>query len=205
MLCPTPHPRGPRPSVRRNGAPESGFTLAELLIVVVIISILLALALPRIDPDRQRAITAMLSIGSSMQAAQREAVARQHDVIVAIDTVDRRLLVVFDLNSNGVRDGGERQRVVALGRDVAFSRAQATARWFGGAPVSFAAAPIGFPAVTFRRSGSASGAGGMYITSAKAAGGATRRVADTRAVEVIRATGRVEWWRYDGTAWQRGF
>lgn len=205
MPCPFPRPRGLRPSVRRPGGPQSGFSLAELLLVVVIIGVLAALALPRIDPDRQRAISAMLSIGSSMQAAQREAVSRQHDVIVAIDTAGHRLVLIYDLNSNGIQDGGERQRVVSLGRDVSFSRATATARWFGAAPVSFAVAPVGFPAVTFRRSGSASGAGGLYITSVKAAGGAARRVTDTRAVEVIRATGRVEWWRYDGTTWQRGF
>jgi hypothetical protein len=35
--------------------------------------------------------------------------------------------------------------------------------------------------------------------------GGTKWNRDTRAVEIVRATGRTEWFKYNGTAWTRGF
>jgi hypothetical protein len=58
--------------------------------------------------------------------------------------------------------------------------------------------------VTFYRNGSASEAGGAYITSRRAIGD-PKYVSDNRAMRVERATGRAEWWHYSGTTWVRGF
>ena len=53
--------------------------------VMVLIGILAAIAYPAIDSMRYNAESAMMQIGTALQAAQREAVARQHDVLVIFD------------------------------------------------------------------------------------------------------------------------
>lgn len=183
----------------------AGFTLVEMLVTVVVIGCLIAFVIPSVDPDRGRVEAEMYAIGSTLMAAQREAVARQHDVGVTFDLTGHRLVLHFDANNDETVNPGERTRVVAIERQVAFARANAPARAFGAAPVSFPAGPAGEPVVVFRRNGSASRSGGLYLTTVKAANGAVRRTTDTRAIELVRATGRTEWWRYDGATWRRGF
>lgn len=186
-------------------ANQQGFTLVEALIVVAIIGVLIGIALPAIDPFRPRVESAMLSLGTTLQAAQRAAVARQHDVVVAIDTAGGRVVVHYDANNNGVRDAGERVRTWPIDDPLVLASGVAPARWFGPAGVSFPAGPTGHPTVTFRRGGSASLAGGLYLTTRQSAGGLAKRRHDTRALEVVRATGRVEWFRHTGDQWRRGF
>lgn len=195
VACATPPPRR---TVR-------GFTLVEILVVVAILGILAGLALPAIDVLRSKAESAMLSLGSTLQSAQRESVARQHDVIVTFDTLAGRVLVHMDANNDGVFAGGERRQVHHLDPAIVFGRAGAPARPFGAGVVSFPAGPSGLPTLVFRRNGSASLAGGAYLTTLSAAQGNPKRLSDTRAIELVRATGRVEWFRYTGGAWRRGF
>jgi prepilin-type N-terminal cleavage/methylation domain-containing protein len=181
---------------------EHGFTLMELLIVVAIVGILAALAYPAIDRFRSSVDSAMLSVGTTLQAAQREAVARQHDAVVTLDAARGQLRIIYDENGNGVLDGTERARGVGLENTVRFGRGAAPARSFGGGPISLS---DGSSTIVFHRNGSASTAGGLYMTSAVGATGDPRHARDARALEIVRATGRVEWWRYDGSRWIRGF
>ena len=189
----------------RAGSIAAGFTLVEVLVVVTIIGILAGLAMPAIDVTRFKVESGLQSVGSTLQAAQRESVGRQHNVVVSFDVVQNSVIVHFDANNDGIQNNGERVRFWPIDDALVFSRGPAPARVFGAGPVSFPVGPTGLPTVTFRRSGSASAAGGLYVTSRQAVAGLAKRQNDTRAVEIVRATGRTEWFRYSGGQWRRGF
>lgn len=181
---------------------RGGFTLIELLTVVAIISLMTMIAAPRINYMKMRLNGSMSAVAMSLLAAQREAVSRQHDIVVMVDEAHSTLRILFDANNNGVEDAGERVRPVALDDGVVFGLGAAPARPMGSAPASFTQPVSGLPALTFHRNGSASEEGGFYLTTARAKAGAD--VPDeTRAVEIVRATGRAETWQYTGSAWER--
>lgn len=190
---------GPNPGVR-------GFTALELLLVVAIIGILAVVALPRIDLYRIQANSAVQILSTTMVAAQREAITKQHDMILTFDAANSRMRLSWDANSNAVIDAGERSKMIPLDTRVSFGLGGAPARAFGNAAIDFTKVVNGLPALIFHRNGSASGVGGFYITSTRAVlDGTAKWNRDTRAVEIVRATGRTEWFKYNGTAWTRGF
>jgi hypothetical protein len=96
--------------------------------------------------------------------------------------------------------------MVFLGDRVRFGLGTAPAMPMLASAVTFTQTEgsSGMPALTFFRNGSASEAGGAYITSLRSIGD-PKYVNDNRAMRVERATGRAEWWHYDGTTWVRGF
>ena len=184
---------------------DRGFSTLEVLLVVAIMGILAVIALPRIDLYRIQANSAIQIMGTTMVAAQREALTKQHDIILTFDVPNRRMRIIWDANSNSTIDAGERSRSVPLDDRIRFGLGGAPARAFGTAPVNFTRTINGLPALIFHRNGSASGVGGFYVTSSRAVlDGTTKWNRDTRAVEIVRATGRTEWFKYNGTAWIRG-
>ena len=184
---------------------DRGFSTLEVLLVVAIMGILAVIALPRIDLYRIQANSAVQIMGTTMVAAQREALTKQHDIILTFDVPNRRMRIIWDANSNSTVDAAERSRSVPLDDRIRFGLGGAPARAFGTAPVNFTRTINGLPALIFHRNGSASGVGGFYVTSSRAVlDGTTKWNRDTRAVEIVRATGRTEWFKYDGTAWIRG-
>ncbi len=185
---------------------KCGFTLVEMLIVVTMIGIMTGIALWRVDIARYQVNGDIQSIGTTLIASQREAIAKQHNVIVVFDTAGNRVRVIWDSNNNGQYDDGEHTRMVFLGERVQFGLGTAPALPMGNQAVNFTDTETssGLPSVTYYRNGSASEAGGAYITSRRSIGD-PKYVNDNRAMRVERATGRAEWWHYDGTTWQRGF
>jgi prepilin-type N-terminal cleavage/methylation domain-containing protein len=181
-----------------------GFTLIEMLIVLVIIGLVVGLAAPKIDITKFRIESAMQGVGTTLLAVERQAITQQHDVIVMFDVPNNLLRIHDDANNNGIVDPGERVRGMPLGEGIVFGRAGVTPRPMGTAAVSFTKVVAGLPAVVFHRDGSASEAGGFYLTSYRAAGAGVH-LDDTRAVELERATGRASWYKYGAGGWLRAF
>jgi type II secretory pathway pseudopilin PulG len=181
-----------------------GFSTLELVLAVCIMGIMAAIALTRIDLTKLEANSAVQVLSTSMVAAQREAITRQHDVILTFDAAQRTVRMIWDRDSDATIDAGERIRVIPLDGRIGFGLGGAPARAFGGNPITFDRNIDGDPALIFHRNGSASGVGGLYLTSGRALADPKYNT-DTRAVEIIRATGRTEWYRYTGANWKRGF
>jgi prepilin-type N-terminal cleavage/methylation domain-containing protein len=185
---------------------KAGFTLVEMIIIVVIIGLTAAIALPTVDYAHYRVNSAMRGIGMTLMGTQRFAVSSQHDEIVMFDSAASALRVLDDANNNHVADPGERFRAVSLGESVVLGRGPAPANAaVGSATVTFTKVVNGLPAVTFHRNGAASEYGGFYLTSQRALSGGSKYAADARLVVIERATGRVTWYRYDGSTWAEGF
>jgi prepilin-type N-terminal cleavage/methylation domain-containing protein len=189
------------PGASRRG--RAGFSLAELMAVLVIVGLGLALAVPRVDLTAHRSESAVQSLASTLMAAQRAAVARQHDVVVAFELATWRVRIHMDADNDGAIDAGEPVRREALGNAVIFGRGPAPALpQLGAAAVSFAGRQDGMPAVTFSRGGNASEEGGAYLTTGE---GTSPTEYTARAVVVDRATGRAAVFRYTASGWQRRF
>jgi prepilin-type N-terminal cleavage/methylation domain-containing protein len=193
---------GPHESCARRSA--FGFTLVEMLIVLVVIGLVVGLAAPKIDVIKFRIQSAMQGVGMTLLAVERQAITQQHDVIVMFDVANNLIRIHDDANNNGIVDPGERVRGMPLGEGIVFGRAGVTPRPMGGGAVNFTKVVAGLPAVVFHRDGSASEAGGFYITSNRAALSGVH-LDDTRSVELERATGRALWFRYGAGGWQQVF
>lgn len=182
---------------------SGGFSLPELLIVLVVIGIMSAFVLPRIEILRYRLDGSVRGFATALVMAQRAAVNRQHDVVVAFDTANGRLRIHEDADNDGVMEDGERVRYVRLDEGVRFGLGSAPTRNGMTEPVTFSDTQEGLPAVRFHRSGSASTQGAFYLTSDRSIGDA-RYAEDSRAVEVERSTGRAAWFAYESTGWEQG-
>lgn len=184
---------------------RSGMTVTELLVVMIMFAIVATIAMPRLNLRRLRIDAAVREVNITMLSAQRLAIQKQHNVVVAFDTAQRLIRIHEDADNDGVMDGGELVRQRPLGDGVRFGLGGATARAIGGSAINFVRGQAGLPAVTFSRAGTASEIGGFYISSADS--GILGAISDTRAFEVERATGRTERFRWDPATnqWDRAF
>ena len=65
-------------------------TLIEMLIVVVMIGLMTAMSLPKLNYTSYRVDSGARALRSAMQRAQTAAVGSQHNELVAIDARERR-------------------------------------------------------------------------------------------------------------------
>jgi prepilin-type N-terminal cleavage/methylation domain-containing protein len=178
-----------------------GFTIIEMVIVLVVAGFLMALAVPKIDfiLMKYRADAAAQLIRSTLQQAQRNSLVRQYDVVVSFDTAGGRIRVLQDVNNNGAIDVGETVNTKSFEDGSHYAAPPTALAGFGtkvidGPTIKTLTA---YPTVTFHRDGSASSDFTVYLTSARTT------LTDFRAITVTQGTGRMDWYRYDGTAWQR--
>ncbi len=181
---------------------RTGFTLLEVMASLVIVGILSAVALPRLDLEAYKVNSAVRSVTSTLTYAQRLAVTLQHDVRVSFDSTNRAIRIHEDGNNNGLMDGTERMTYLPLEGGVQLGKGSAPAASFGAAAVNFTQTQAGLPVVVFRRDGTASENGGFYLTTKKSA--TQSNPYRSRAGQIIRSSGRVVWQRYTTSGWQRG-
>jgi prepilin-type N-terminal cleavage/methylation domain-containing protein len=189
---------------RWTGAGTRGFSLLELMVVMVIAAVVGTVALPRIDSSRYRADSVVQNVRSALQVAQRNALVRQHDVILNFDTIGNRIRIGMDGNNDQLLTTGELIQVRELQSGNQFKRPPANGI-SGSVATSIVGAGLrtmdGMPTVTFHRDGSLSSDLEIYI---RVPGKTTAYV--YRAVSVIQSTSRSDWYRWsvESNAWRSG-
>ena len=206
--APTCPPAGLRKGDRLSplGVASRGFTIPELLVVLVIVGVLSVLVVPQMEIVKYRMDGSTRGLVMALVTAQRSAVKRQHQVVVVLDTGNRRVVIHEDEDSDGVQDAGERIRQIPLDEDVIYGRGGAPSRsGVSSGTVTFTETQNGVPVVRFLRNGSASEEGSFYLTSVRSLRGGARFAKDARSIQVDRATGRASWFYFDPPDWKQGF
>lgn len=172
-----------------------GYTLGELLWVIVILGIITTLAVPKLDWMKYRLNAEQRNISLQLSYAQRLAVSLQHNVQVTIDNTQKRLLVDEDSNNDGTYSSNERRRVIQLIEGLNFSKN-------GVADLPAPAPTNQVTIIVYRRDGSADQAGVIFMNTDRGVALGTNK--DARALEVTRATGRAITYKYLNSVWVKG-
>lgn len=175
---------------------QLGFTLIELILVLFILGIISAMAIPRLNLAQYRADAAAQQVRSVFQTAQRTSLTRQYDVIVSVDTTQFGLRIAEDVNNDGTiqasewkfwRPTGEGNRFAVPPKGVNVT----------GPSTSVVGTQLtqvgGLPSITFHRDGSTSSDAEIYVASTD------KNRTDFRAITLTRATGRTDLYRLSGT------
>ncbi len=181
------------------------FTLIEMVIVIALIAVITAMALPQVNYTGYRVDSGARAVRAAFQRAENYAVSSQHNQLVAIDVPHGELYIVDDVNNNLAPDPGEHVLGVPLQDGVIFATPPATTTWTGAA---LATSPLNaaslinvtingnsLPAFVFRSDGAASTTLQLYVTSMR------RQVNDWRGVNVTQATGRADWYKDQAGIW----
>ena len=186
-----PSPAGTRLSDRSRPVGAPGVTLLELMIVIVMIGILCAIALTRLDWKRYQADSAGRGVMAELATAQRLALSLQSNMVITLPDTSR-MQVLEDKNNDG---SGHLRRARPDRSDR-----QLLLLWHGGAPDD-PRPDDGTPitSITFHRDGSADKSGTFYLHGP----GDDPTCKHCRAVAIARATGRVVWFTYASGSWKR--
>ena len=179
------------------GRKMRGYTLVEMVIVLVIAGIVSAIALPNIDYRRYRADAATHTLRGTLQHAQRLSIVRQYDVVVVFDLEGRRMRIIEDMNNNRIADSTERVIVRPVEEGITFIVPPTGVNGAVESPIVGANLRNvdGLPSITFHRNGSASSDLELYLSAQSSHG------SDIRAVLITQSTGRALGQRFLGSAW----
>lgn len=182
-----------------NETARRGFTLLELVVVLIMIGIIAGMAVPRLNYEKYRADAGMRTVRTVLMSAQRNAIMRQTNVVIGFDVGNRSMRIVEDANNNCTIDSGERSTSRPLEDGATFTVPASGYSGTVAAAVTGAnlCTMAGLPAIQFLRDGAASTDLEVYLTSSRGT------PVDHRLVRVTMATGRTESFRYTGTNWTR--
>lgn len=195
MNMPTPRP----------AAPRRGFSLLELVIVMVIMGLVAGFAIPKLTLSSYRVDAIAQQVRSVFQTAQRTSLTRQYDIIVSFDTAKSELRIASDSNNNHTIDAGEyrfwRPTGASEGNIFAIPPKGFSSATVGSAVVGSNLTNInGLPSIIFRRDGSASSDAEVYVMNP------ARGVPQFRLITLTRSTGRSDLYKLAGTgtaaSWQ---
>ena len=186
---------------RRDTKRRTGFSMIELLMVMVIISLTAAWALPKFSIARYRADAAGRLVRTQLSTAQRLAITRQSDVIVSFDVTYNRLRVVQDFNNNDTLNTGDIINYRGLEEGAKF----VTPAWAGPNGTTPTAPFVGaglrtissLPSIIFHRDGSGSTDLEVYVTMRDAV------KEEYRCVVVTGSTGKTDLFKWNGVTWIR--
>jgi prepilin-type N-terminal cleavage/methylation domain-containing protein len=188
-----------RRNARRTRRPRRGFSLLELVIVLIMVSIIAGMAVPRLNFEKFRADAAMRAVRTVMQGAHRNAIMRQTNVVVGFDVPNRKLEIVEDTDNDCVYDNGERLTTRPLEEGAKFKVPPVA--YNGSASTAIVGPALctmrGLPAIQFLRDGATSTDLEVYVTSSRGTN------VDYRLILVTQASGRAEAFRFDGSTWRR--
>ena len=188
----TPLSRHSAPSRRPTATGTLGVTLLELMIVIVMIGILSAIAMSKLDWKRYQADAAGRGAMAELATTQRLALSLQSNMVITFPD-STRMKITEDANNDGSAGSGERVRYVVLDNNFYFGKANAT-------DVPSPEDPATFTKITFHRDGSADKSATLYLHGP----GSDPYCKHCRAVSINRATGRVVWYTYATGSWKRG-
>jgi prepilin-type N-terminal cleavage/methylation domain-containing protein len=178
-----------------------GFTVIELVVVLILVGIIVGTGVPRLNDQRYLADAAARVTRATLQTSQRQAIMRQTNVLIAFSISGRRMYVIEDANNNYAFDSGERMRVRPLGEGARFvmPTVQVPGTTTSTTPVSGPnlASVMGLPALAFLRDGASSSDANIYVCSARCL------PENQRALILTQSSGRTESWRFNGTTWRR--
>ena len=186
-------PPGPSvcPPRAAKAAGTLGVTLVEMLIAIVMIGILSAIAMSRLDWKRYQADAAGRGAMAELSTTQRLALSLQANMRITFPD-STKMKIHEDANNDGVAGAGERVRYVTLDNNFSFGKATAP-------DVPSPEDPTSVSSITFHRDGSADRSSTVYIHGP----GADPSCKHCRAVAISRATGRVVWYSYASGSWKR--
>jgi type II secretory pathway pseudopilin PulG len=171
-----------------------------MLFVLIIVGVMVTMMTPLFQPGRWRADTAAQEMAMTLNATQRLAVLRQHDIRVTFKTDDRTLEVLHDADNDGTVDTGEEVRVIELPETIGFGMAGVPAVGPGTGPITFRTSTDEDPVLTFHRNGSASTSGYIYLRPL--VGSVSESAYGVRALGIERATGEIRCFSYRTGTWE---
>lgn len=175
-----------------------GFSMIEMLTTLIIMGIVAAMAVPKMDLSHMKSDAALRQVTTLFVQAQRTALTKQYNVIVSFDVPNNRIRLVEDKNNSNLLDAGDRSMWMALEPGTKFNAPPIGIDGMNGVVIFLRPKTIdGYPSVIFRRNGAASSDGAVFFTSKQT------DLGSLRAVAITQSTGRADPYKYTGTAWVR--
>ncbi len=175
-----------------------GFSMIEMLTTLIIMGIVAAMAVPKLDLSHMKSDAALRQVTTFFVQAQRTALTKQYNVIVSIDVPGNRLRFIEDRNNSSAFDAGDRMYWMALEPGTKFAPTPVTIDGMGGTVTFVRPKTIdSYPSVIFRRNGAASSDGVMFFTSKPT------DLGSLRAIAITQSTGRADPYKYTGSSWVR--